>query len=276
MKPRISWSTTVLYFILSLLAVLSLYPLVVMVLSSFRSTAEILTDPLSLPHHLDLTAYVKIWQTIKFGTYLKNSLVVSVTSVFLILALGSMAAFYLARYNFRHANVLGLYFLAGLMIPVRLAILPLFLLMRNLGLLDTHFSLILTYVASGLPFAVFILTGFFRTLPRELEDAARMDGCSELMLYYRIMLPLVRPALATVGIMNFINFWNDFFFPLIFLRSEALKTIPLGMAALFGEHETEWGLLFAGLTTSALPMVLLFLLASRQFIRGLTAGAVKG
>ena len=133
-----------------------------------------------------------------------------------------------------------MFFLAGIMIPIRLGILPLFLLMRDLNLLNTHWSLILTYAASGMPMSVFLLTGFFRTIPKDLEYSARIDGCSELQIFYRIMLPLVRPGLATVTIVNFVPWWNDFFFPLLFIQSDHLKTIPLGMTIFFGQFMTDW------------------------------------
>ena len=168
-----------------------------------------------------------------------------------------------------------LYFLAGLMLPIRLGILPLFFLMRDLGLLNTPWSLILIYAASGLPFTIFVLANFFETLPKELEEAARLDGAGEFRIYAQVMLPLVRPALATVAIFNFIPWWNDFFFPLIFIRAERFKTLPLGLFSFFGEHQNDWALLFSGLTITALPLLLLYLLASKQIIEGLTSGALK-
>jgi raffinose/stachyose/melibiose transport system permease protein len=162
------------------------------------------------------------------------------------------------------------------MLPIRLGIIPLFILMRDLQLLNTHWALILTYAASGLPSAVFILTGFFRTLPSDLDSAARIDGAGEWLIFRRIMLPLVRPAVIIVAIYNLIPVWNDFFFPLVFIQSDRLKTLPLGMTAFFGQYYTDWATLFAGLTLAAVPVVALYVLLSQHFIRGLTAGAVKG
>jgi len=148
--------------------------------------------------------------------------------------------------------------------------------MRNLNLLDTRLSLILTYSASGMPMSVFLLTGFFKTIPRELGDAARVDGCNEFQIFYKIMLPLIRPALATVTLVNFVPWWNDFFFPLLFIRSDHLKTIPLGMTIFFGQYMTDWGHLFAGMVIASIPMLVLYIIMSKQFISGITAGAVKG
>lgn len=186
------------------------------------------------------------------------------------------AAYALARYSFRLRGVLFLFFLAGIMIPIRLGILPLYILMRDLGLIDTPFSLILTYAASGMPMSVFLLSVFFRNLPRELEDAARIDGAGEQGIFWRVMLPLVRPGLATVVIVNVVPWWNDFFFPLLFLPSPTWRTIPLGMQIFFGQHLIDWSLVFSGMLLASLPLLVIYLLMSRQFIAGLTAGAVKG
>lgn len=263
------------YVIAYLFMLVALYPIALMIASSFKTNMEIFENPLSLPSSLHFETYQKLWEAVPFADFLWNSIFVSGMSVLLITVFSAMAAFYLARFSFKWTAALYFFFLLGLMIPIKLGIVPLFILMKNLGLLNSLWSLIFIYTASGIPIAVFILTGFFRTLPVELEEAARIDGCSNFQVFWRVLLPLIRPALATVVIINFIHAWNDFFFPLIFIQKETLKTIPVGMMVLFGEYETDWSLLFAGLTLSALPMIGVFLLASRQFMEGLTAGAVK-
>lgn len=263
------------YLIAYLFVLVMLYPLVLMILSSFKTTAQIFASPLSWPESFSLEPYRKLWELVPFQDYIWNSVFVSVAAVVLILLFSSLAAFYLARFAFVWNGALYFFFLIGLMIPLKLGIVPLFILMKNLGLTNSLWSLILIYTASGIPISVFILTGFFRTLPVELEEAARMDGCNNFQVFWRILLPLIRPALGTVMIINFISAWNDFFFPLIFIQDEALKTIPLGMLGLFGEYEADWSMIFAGLTLSALPMIAVFLVASKQFMEGLTAGAVK-
>jgi raffinose/stachyose/melibiose transport system permease protein len=263
------------YLFAYLFMVVAVYPIFLMIVSSFKTNAEILSEPLALPESLRLDTYRKLWEAVPIADFLLNSLVVSVAAVLIILLVSSMAAFYIARFSFKWNGLLYFFFLIGLMIPIKLGIVPLFLLMKKLGLLNSLWSLILIYSASGIPISVFILTGFFRTLPVELEEAARMDGCNNFQVFWHVLLPLIRPALGTVMIINFIQAWNDFFFPLIFIQEETLKTIPVGMLSLFGEYEADWSLLFAGLTLSALPMIVVFLLASRQFMEGLTAGAVK-
>jgi raffinose/stachyose/melibiose transport system permease protein len=255
---------------------LVLLPMFFMVLSSLKTTREIFQRPFSFPDSLMWRNYSTVWAAAHFSLYFRNSVLVTVASMALILMTSTLAAYALGRYQFKGNDLIYLYFLTGIMVPIRLAIIPLFILMRDLRLLDTFWSLILVYAASGLPSAVFILTGFFRTLPADLDNAARIDGAGELSVLFRVMLPLVRPALAIVTVYNVIPIWNDFFFPLVFIHQERLKTLPLGMTVFFGEFATNWALLFAGLTLAAAPVIGLYILMSQQFIKGLTAGAVKG
>ncbi|UFJ41385.1 carbohydrate ABC transporter permease [Brevibacillus humidisoli] len=263
------------YLVLGLFAFLALYPIFLMIASSFKTNMEILTSPLGLPSQISLDNYFQVWDEVNFKQYVWNSIYVSAMSVFLILFVSSLAAFYLSRYSFRWNMFILFFFMLGLMLPMKLAILPLYMLMLKLNLLDTLHSLVIIYVAGNIPFAVFVFYGFFRTLPKDLDLSARIDGCNGFQVYYKIILPLMKPALATVGIVNLIGVWNDFFYPLIFLKSTELSTIPLGVLTFFGEYDTEWNLLFASLAISSLPMIIAFLFASKQFIEGLTSGAVK-
>ncbi|KIL41641.1 sugar ABC transporter permease [Gordoniibacillus kamchatkensis] len=263
------------YVVLLFFAFVSIYPILLMIMSSFKTKMEIITHPLGLPSGFSLNNYIEVWNKVHFADYFVNSLYVSAVSVLLILLVSSLAAFYIARYSFRWSGFVLFFFMLGLMLPMRLAISPLYMMMLKLKLLDTLTSLIIVYVAGHISFAVFVFYGFFRTLPKDLDQSARIDGCNDFQVYYKIVLPLMRPALATVSIVDLIAIWNDFFYPLIFLKSTELGTIPLGMLTLFGEYDTDWNLLFCGLTLSSLPMILAFLFASRQFIEGMTTGAVK-
>jgi raffinose/stachyose/melibiose transport system permease protein len=254
---------------------LMLYPILVMVFSGFKSTGEIFSTPFALPDFGNLANYARILGETSFVTYLGNSIVVTGLSLLAILTLGIMAAYAIARYEFPGAMFVFLFFLSGLMMPLKLAIIPLFIQMRDFNLLDSRLSLIAVYTAMGLPSTVFILTGFIRSLPRELEDAARMDGASEARILWSVMLPLIRPAMVIAAIHNAVPIWNDFFFPLVFIQSDSAKTLPQGLTAFMGEYTTDWGVLFAGLTLSALPISLLYIALSKQFISGMTSGAVK-
>ncbi len=265
-----------IYLFLTLLALGFLYPIVLMVLDAFKTTPEIFRHPFGLPSHVGLETFREVWRRAHFGLYLRNSLLVTGGSLLVLLATAAPAAYALARYRFPVRGLIFLFFLAGIMVPIRLGILPLYLLMKHLSLLDTPFALIFTYAASGMPMSVFLLSTFFRTLPSDLEDAARIDGCGEYRIFWSIMLPLVRPAVATVTIVNVVPWWNDFFFPLLFLQSNTWKTVPLGMQIFFGQHLTNWSLVFAGMLMASLPLLAIYLLMSRQFISGLTSGALKG
>lgn len=274
MKTR-AWTRPFYYIIVFIVATISLYPIFLMFMSSFKSSMEIFKNPLSFPESFSLKTYENLLERVPFTDYFLNSVIVSIASVLIITVTCSLAAYYIARFKFRWNNLLFLLFLMGMMIPIKLGIVPLFILMNDLGMLNSLWSLIFMYTATGIPLSILILTGFFKTLPVELEEAARIDGATDLRILWNIVLPLMRPALGTVVIINFIQSWNDFFFPLIFITDETKKTIPAGMLSLFGEHSADWGALFAGLTLSSLPMLVLFFIASKQFMDGLTAGAVK-
>lgn len=252
-----------------------LYPIVIMFLSGFKSNAEIYSTPFALPQSWSLTNIETIWEHTNFPRYLVNSLIVTTSSVAAIVTIGTLAAYALARYRFRGAEALYLFFLAGLMVPLKLAIIPLFIQLKTLELIDTLPGLVLIYTAMGLPAAIFILTGFLRTLPSELEQSARIDGAGEFRIMVSIMLPLARPAMVIAAIHNAVPIWNDFFFPLVFIQNDARKTLPQGLTIFMGEYNTDWGVLFAGLSLATLPITLVYIVLSRYFIAGMTQGAVK-
>ncbi|MCD7061371.1 carbohydrate ABC transporter permease [Pelagibacterium xiamenense] len=255
--------------------VLMLFPVVIMVFSGFKSNMEIFNNPFAVPDFANLSNYIDVWTQTNFVRYLFNSVFVTGFSLLLILVLGTMAAYAIARYEFFGASFLLLFFIAGLTLPLKLAIIPLFILFRDLGILNSYWALIAVYVAMGLPSTVFIMTGFIRSLPRELEDAARMDGASELRIMWSVMLPLTRPAMIISAIHNLVPIWNDFFFPLVFIQNDALKTLPQGLTSFMGEYTTDWGVMFAGLTLAAAPITVVYVILSRQFINGMTSGALK-
>jgi raffinose/stachyose/melibiose transport system permease protein len=194
----------------------------------------------------------------------------------IVLICGAGAGYALARYQFRFNTTLYLFFLAGLLIPAKLALVPLFIQLKNMGLLDSRLGLILVYAAGAMPAAVFIYTGFIRALPADLDNAARIDGASELQVFRKVMLPLIFPVTGIVGIYTAIPIWNDFLLPLVFIRDTSKMTIMQGISVFFGEYGANWGALFAGLTLAALPLIVLYIILSSQFIKGMTAGATKG
>lgn len=274
-KKSITLEAALLHIFLGMTAIVVLIPVVLMFLSGFKTNSEIFTTPFALPKSFSLDNYRVIWQETDVPRYFLNSVIVTVSSVILLLVTGTMAAFAIARYKFAGSIMVSLFFLAGLMLPLRLAIIPLFVQMKSLGLIDTLPGLIFIYSAMSLPATVFILTGFMRALPKDLEDSARIDGASELRIMVQIMAPLISPALVIAGIYNAVPIWNDFFFPLIFIQSPEQKTLAQGLTAFFGEYTINYGVLYAGLTLAALPVTLVFILQSRRFIAGMTAGAIK-
>ena len=256
-------------------AIVMLYPIFMMDLSGFKTTPEIFMSPFSMPKKFNIENFQVIWEKTNVPRYFLNSIIVTVSSIALLLITGTMAAYAISRYKFRGALMVSLFFLSGLMLPLRLAIIPLFIQLKYLGLIDSLLGLIFIYTAMSLPATVFILTGFLRSLPKELEDSARMDGASELRIMLDIMVPLISPALVIAGIYSAVPIWNDFFFPLIFIQSPEWKTLAQGLTTFFGEYSINYGVLYAGLSLASLPMIFIFIVQSRRFIAGMTAGALK-
>jgi ABC-type glycerol-3-phosphate transport system permease component len=259
------------------------YPMVWMAYSSLKTDAAIAHTPFALPALADLQFdnYGHAWSEARFSDYFFNSVLVTLCAVGAILALGSTTAYALAR--FYHPLGRGIFwlFLSGLMIPVQLTIVPLFFEMRTLGLLNSKLGLILVYTANGLPFAIFILAGFFRSLPRSLYEAAVIDGCGEFTAFWRVLLPLARPGLVTVAIFQFIGVWKEYFFAFMLTGGDATnaaRTLPLGLAnlSITAQYHTDYGMLFAGLVLVTLPILVLYLLLQRQIVKGVSAGALKG
>jgi raffinose/stachyose/melibiose transport system permease protein len=264
------------YVILTIWSVVVLFPIWTLLVNSFKPQKEIFKDPFGFPKHFTLDGYKAAWSTGRFDLYFTNTLIVTAISLTLILLIGSMAAYALAKWKSPVSNFLYVFFIAGLMIPIRLGTLDLVRLIKTLHLQDTYWSLIPVYVAMGMPIATFVLTAFIKELPGEMFEAAKIDGASEWQVYSRIVLPLMRPALATVAIFNMIKIWNDFWFPLVFIRAEESRTVALGVSLLFGQYRTDWTRALAVLSLAAVPMLILYVLLAREFIKGLTAGAVKG
>lgn len=250
-------------------------PVYMMVISTFKSTKEIYASPLGLPETWRFENFANAWTEANFSVYTINSLIVTVGSVLLTLALATLASYPLSRFRGWWVTPTLGFFLLGLMIPLRLASVELFLLMKDLDLLDTHIGLILVYTAMRLPFAIFIISSFMRAVPRAYEEAAMIDGAGEIRMLFQILLPQVRPALGIVAIFTAIAVWNDFYFPLLFILSDEFRTLPLGLANFVGSYRTDWGMLFAGLTISAVPLTLLYAALSRQVREGVGAGGIK-
>jgi raffinose/stachyose/melibiose transport system permease protein len=256
---------------------LCLAPVLLVVVNSFKARAAIFNTPLAWPNAktFSLVGYQAVLSGGSFGHYFVNSLIVTIGSLVGVLLFGAMAAFGLSEYRFRLNTLTGLYLALGIMIPIRLGTVAILNIMVASRLVDTHLGLILIYTAQGLPLAIFILSEFMQTVSSDLKNAGRIDGLSEYAIFFRLVLPLIRPALATVAVFTMIPIWNDLWFPLIVAPGEATKTVTLGAQSFIGQFVTNWNAVLAALSCAILPVLILYLLFSRQLIRGITAGAVK-
>ena len=265
------------HLVLSGYTLLALAPLLLVVMNSFKARAAIFDDPLAWPtaDTFALIGYTKVLAKSQVLGFFANSAIVTGVSLVLILLLGAMAAWALTEYRFPGDRLLSLFLGFGIMVPIRLGSVSILEIIVALDLVNTRTALVLVYVAQGLPLAVMILSEFIRQVPGELKDAARCDGVSEYRIFFQVILPLIRPAVATVAVFTMVPIWNDLWFPLILAPSEATQTITLGVQQFIGQYATDWNAVLAALSLAVLPVLVLYALFSRQLIRGITAGAVK-
>jgi len=264
-----------LYTSLIIVTAIVIVPLLTTALGGFKTLGELRGNPFGLPSVWQWENYGGILFSQRYWLQMGNSLLIAALTVFLTLALSAMAAFTFAHVKFFGSGFLLNYFLIGLMFPAATAILPLFIRIRDLGLLDTYWGVVLPQVAFGLGMSILLFRNFFRNLPSELFDAAFVDGAGYMRFFWRITLPLSRPIIATVGIISFVGSWNSYILPLILLNSESKYPWPLGIMVYRGEFSTDWQLILAFITLTILPTVIVFFAAQKHIIAGLTAGAVK-
>jgi raffinose/stachyose/melibiose transport system permease protein len=275
MRPRLA--TLAVHSILITYTLIAILPILLVLMNSFKARNAIFAAPLMPPlsNTFSLVGYAKVLSTAHAGTYFVNSLLVTLISMFLVLLLGAMAAWALTEYKVRGTTLIALFLSIGIMVPIRLGSVAILTMMRRMGLNDTLSALILVYVAQGLPMAIFILSEFIQQIPRDLRDAARCDGVPETLIFFQVIAPLLRPAIATVAVFTIVPIWNDLWFPLILTSSESTHTITLGVQQFLGQYITDWNAVLAALSLAILPVVAIYILFSRQLISGLTAGAVK-
>ena len=263
------------YAFLLLAFVVAAYPVFWMITTGVKGPAEA-ADWWRLPHSIRWRNFVEVWGAGQFLTYFLNSAVVTVASVVLTVAFAAPAGYAIAKLVFRGRRAVFILFLCGMMVPVHVTLIPLLKFLQFLSLYDTRVGLVAVYVAFSLPVAVVLFSAFFREVPRELEEAAELDGCGAWRTFVHIALPLALPAVAGVAMLTLVNVWNDFIFALVLLQSAAKMTLPLGVRNLRGEFGSDVPLMAAALTIAVVPPLVVYALAQRHLIRGLTAGAVKG
>ncbi len=265
-------------FVYSALAIVlfeTLYPLLWVLSGSLKTKEEVISNVWGLPISLQFSNYAEAWRIAGMGSRIFNSVIVTSLALALILLVATPAAYAISRLRFRGRNALMVFIVAAMLVPPQVMAIPLFMTARDLGLVNSRIGVAIIHAASNLPLSIFILRSFFLTLPMELEDAARIDGANRLQILTKVMLPLVRSGIALVTIFGFIEVWNDFFLAFLLLRDPSVQTIPLGLVAFFQQYGSMWNLYFAALTLTTLPVIVVFIAMQKQFIAGLTAGAVK-
>lgn len=255
-----------------------IFPMIWMVFSSFKTDQELFFSPWSPPVELQWDNFARAWTSARVGDFFFNTLIVVIPALLLTLIVSAMAAYVLARFDFKGNRIIFYLFLAGMLFPVFLALVPLFNLVNTLRMLNTFQGLILVYIAYSLPFTIFFLTGFFKTLPSELEEAAIIDGANEYQVFFRVMLPLASPGLISMGIFNFLGMWNQYILPLVLVSDENKYVLSQGLAfMLFKQYyENDWSALFAALTIIMIPTFIVYVIFQKQIQSGLTTGALKG
>ncbi|MDR1965664.1 MAG: carbohydrate ABC transporter permease [Synergistaceae bacterium] len=251
------------------------YPILWIAVTGFKSNREFFRSTWRLPTEWIYQNYIDAWNA-GVGTYFFNSLLVTAASVFFTVILSAFLGFVLTRYTFKFKKLVFVLVLGGMMLSPEVSLIALFRLLQDIGLYNTYWALIITYTAFRIPFTTFLMRSYFLGLPREVEEAAFIDGCTSFQIFTKIILPMSKPIIATAALLAAMVFWNEFMFGLVFIESSALKTIPVGLMNLQGALNAKWTTMLAGLAMSAFPMILLFLLCQKQFVRGLTSGSVKG
>lgn len=275
-KRRQSEISLVQWVSLLLVALFVIVPFFVTLVGGFKSSGELRTNPFGLPQVWDTTNFAQILSGSTFFRSLLNSLIIALSTVGLTLLFASMAAFAIAHIRFFGSRFLMNFFMLGLLFPAGAVILPLFVKLRDFGLIDTYLGVIIAQVSFGLAFSILLFHAFFQDLPKELFDAARMDNCGYLRIYWYITLPLSLPIMATVGVFSFVASWNNYLLPLIMLNTDSNFTWPLGIMVFRGQWASDWPKILAYLTLTIVPAIAFFLLAQRYIIAGLTGGALKG
>ncbi|MBN1875350.1 MAG: carbohydrate ABC transporter permease [Anaerolineae bacterium] len=269
---------TLIYLFLGLWSIIVIFPMIWVLVSSFKTSKEIFFSPWSPPAQLMWENFSRAWSKANIGLYFFNTLGVLIPAIFLTLLFSAMAGYVLARFVFPGNRAVFFMFTGGMLFPVILALVPLFFLLQSMRLLDTHFGLILVYVAYSLPFTVFFMTGFFKTLPSELLEAAIIDGANQYQLFFKIVIPLAKNGLVSMGIFNFLGQWNQYILPLVLLTSSNKYVLSQGLAFLQHQqrYQSDWSGLFAAITIVMLPTLIVYTIFQNQIQRGLTIGALKG
>ncbi len=275
-KTKSKIITTMIYAFLIVVAVVYIAPLLWVFMVSFKTNAEIFSDPFALPESLYLDNYTFAWTAGKLGIATLNSFIVCGVTLILSMLIGSMAAFAIGRMRFKLAKPCMIFFLIGMMIPVHCVMIPLFTRFARLGLSNSLVGIIIPYLTFSLPTTIFIMTGFFQSMPNELMESACIDGASIFEIFFKIALPLSRTGLFVTGLMTFVANWNELLLAMVFISDDAKKTLPVSLSKFVGPYNTNYSQMFAAIIIAVIPTIIVYCIFSNQIVDGLTAGAVKG
>jgi len=276
LKRRKSYKRIIQYFVLIIFLVISLYPIYFSIISSLKSSNEIFLNPFSFPTNPQVSNYINAFTNGNIGMYFKNSLILTGLTLAVLFFVGTLASYVLARFKFKMRTIIFTMFISGMMIPIQSVIIPLSYLLGVLNLKNNYLVLILIYAAFQLPITIFIITGFIKSLPKEIEEAAVMDGCGAFQVYWKIIVPLVIPGIVTALIFDFLNIWNNLLFPLVFISDPKQQVISMGLLSFSSMYTADYGGLMAGIVISIIPPVIIYMLLQEKVVKGITAGGVKG
>lgn len=253
-----------------------IFPMVWILYSSFKDQAEFMQSSVALPDAIDLTNYISVFTQTEMGLYMLNSARNTLISVAVIVIISFLAAYVLARYRFKGRGILYNYFIMGMLIPIHALLVPMYIQLRQVNLINHWYTLLFPYIAFGLPISIMLIESYISAVPRELEEAAAIDGCSFFRTLFQIVFPLTTPILSTVAIMQFFSVWNEFSFALILVNSDTLRTVPVGLTMFKSAYTVDYPRMMAGIMVTTMPVMILYFIFSKRVIEGMVAGAVKG
>lgn len=274
-KKKFRVSKLMIYFVLVTFLFISVMPVLWIVLAALKDSSELNQNPFAWPTSITFENIVEAWTVGKMGKYFLNSIIVAFPRVIVILILSSLAGYAFGKLKFPGKNFLFYFFLFGLMVPIQAMLIPLYYNIQSMGMINTYWAMIIPNFGLSMPFAIFMMRAFFKDLPDELMEAAKIDGCNEFQTFFRVFLPLMVPAITSLFVFEFMWAWNDFLLPLLFVYDDNLRTLPLGLMYFFGEYTADQSLIAAGVSISIVPIIIVYIIFQRKFIEGMTAGSVK-
>lgn len=275
-KQRKVLAGFIFYVVLVIYALITVFPLVWLGYTSLKTNNEVFMNPWALPGIPQLQNYIEAWKVAKMSLYMRNSVMVALVCLLFSLLIGSMAAYGIARFKTAISKYSYVYFIFGILVPVHTVLIPLYVLMSKLKLVNTIWALFSAYTAFSIPISIFILAAALSVIPNELEESGIIDGCNAFQVFFHIILPISKPTLATVAILNFLSFWNEYIFALIFTSNDAIRTLPVGLANFRGQYAVNYSTMAAGMMIAIIPSIIVYVLMQENVIEGMTAGAVKG